>query len=105
MILHNIVLLQLGLHVFIMDFICFKYILVLVIDPLTGILRLVAIVFIIKTGKAVKFVFQQLSLGNYFSMIDNRMHRKKFRKLYVTGFEKRRLPRTQQQDTLFTIKR
>ena len=25
--------------------------------------------------------------------------------IYVTGFEKRRLPRTQQQDTLFTIKR
>ena len=24
---------------------------------------------------------------------------------YVTGFEKRRLPRTQQHDTLFTIKR
>ena len=25
--------------------------------------------------------------------------------IIVTGFEKRRLPRTQQQDTLFTIKR
>ena len=25
--------------------------------------------------------------------------------IFVTGFEKRRLPRTQQQDTLFTIKR
>ena len=63
LIFHNIFLLQLCLHVFIMDFICFKYYFNFSNRSISWILRFVARVFISKAGKAVKFVFQQLSLS------------------------------------------
>ena len=40
-------------------------VLIVITDRYAEILRLVAIVFISETDKAVKFVFQQLLLGHY----------------------------------------
>ena len=68
LVLHNIFLLQLGLHVFIMGFIYFKYYFNFSNWSISWMLRFIARVFIIKAGKAVKFVFQQLSLRHYLVM-------------------------------------